>query len=58
VADLVEPARLTTLDQFDEATKGLAIATAWLRSKAAHDRDPAAPETAPLWPHRVYGPDN
>jgi hypothetical protein len=51
VADLVEPARATTLDQFDEGRRGLEIATAWLRSKAARavdDRDPVAPETAPL----------
>jgi hypothetical protein len=51
VADLVEPARATTLDQFDEGRRGLEIATAWLRSKASRgvdDREPAAPETAPL----------
>jgi alkanesulfonate monooxygenase SsuD/methylene tetrahydromethanopterin reductase-like flavin-dependent oxidoreductase (luciferase family) len=44
VADLVEPARATTLDQLDEGRQGLAIAKAWLRSKAAHDRDPAGPK--------------
>jgi hypothetical protein len=46
VADLVEPARVTTLEQFDEGRRGLEIATAWLRSKASRavdDRDPAAP---------------
>jgi hypothetical protein len=51
VADLVEPVRATTLDQIDEGRRGLEIATAWLRSKAdraVDDRDPAAPETAPL----------
>jgi len=45
VADLVEPARATTLEQFDEARRGLEIATAWLRSKAARavdDREPAS----------------
>jgi len=35
VADLVEPARATTLDQLDEGRRGLEIATAWLRSKAS-----------------------
>jgi hypothetical protein len=34
VADLVEPARVTTLEQFDEGRRGLEIATAWLRSKS------------------------
>lgn len=51
VADLVEPARATTLEQFDEGWRGLEIATAWLRSKASRtvdERDPAAPEPAPL----------
>jgi hypothetical protein len=51
VADLVEPVRATTLDQLDEGRQGLAIATAWLRSKASRavgDRDPAASETASL----------
>jgi hypothetical protein len=51
VADLVEPARATTLEQFDEGRRGLEIATAWLRSKASRavdDQAPAAPETAPL----------
>jgi hypothetical protein len=51
VADFVEPARVTTLEQFDEGRRGLEIATAWLRSKAlrgADDRDPAASETARL----------
>jgi hypothetical protein len=51
VADLVEPARVTTLEQFDEGRRGLEIATAWLRSKrslAADDLDRAAPETAAL----------
>jgi hypothetical protein len=50
VADLVEPARVTTLDQLDEGRRGLEIATAWLRSKASRavdDREPTAPETAP-----------
>jgi hypothetical protein len=51
VEDLVEPARATTLDQFDEGRRGLELATAWLRSKASRavvDPDPAAPEAAPL----------
>jgi hypothetical protein len=51
VADLVAPARATTLDQLDEGRQGLAIATGWLRSKASRavgDRDPAASETASL----------
>jgi hypothetical protein len=50
LADLVEPARATTLEQFDEGRRGLEIATAWLRSKASRavdGRDPAAPKTAP-----------
>lgn len=51
VADLVEPARAATLEQFDEGRRGLEIATAWLRSKAIRavdDRDPTAPDAAPL----------
>jgi hypothetical protein len=51
VADVVEPARATTLDQFDEGRRGLEIATTWLSSKASRavdDREPAAPDTAPL----------
>ena len=51
VADLVEPARAATLEQFDEGRRGLEIATAWLRSKATRavdDRDPTAPDAAPL----------
>src|SRR5688500_3748632 len=55
VADLIEPARATTLEQFDEGRRGLEIATAWLRSKASRavdDRAPGAPETAPLRPRR------
>jgi hypothetical protein len=47
VADLVEPARATTLDQFDEGRQGLAIATAWLRTKAARAVD-RPPESSPL----------
>lgn len=35
VADLVEPARASALDKLDEGRQGLAIATAWLRSKNA-----------------------
>ena len=34
VTDLVEPARVTTLDKLDEGRQALTIATAWLRSKA------------------------
>jgi hypothetical protein len=51
VADLIEPARATTLDQFDEGRRGLEIATAWLRSKASRavvDGDPVAPGAAAL----------
>lgn len=35
VADLVEPARATTLDKLDEGRRALTIATDWLRSKRA-----------------------
>jgi hypothetical protein len=38
VADLVEPARATALDQLDEGRHGLEIATAWLRSRAGSSR--------------------
>jgi hypothetical protein len=51
VADLVEPARVITLEQFDEGRRGLEIATAWLRSKGSRtvsDPDPAASEVATL----------
>ena len=51
VADLIEPPRVITLEQFDEGRRGLEIATAWLRSRALRgvgDHAPAAPETAPL----------
>lgn len=34
LADLVEPARSSALDKLDEGRQALAIATAWLRSKA------------------------
>ena len=34
LADLVEPARSSTLDKLDEGRQALTIATAWLRSKA------------------------
>lgn len=34
-ADLIEPARSTALEKLDEGRQALAIATAWLRSKAS-----------------------
>jgi hypothetical protein len=34
VTDLVEPARVTTLEKLDEGRQALTIATGWLRSKA------------------------
>ena len=33
LADLVEPARSTTLDKLDEGRQALTIATNWLRTK-------------------------
>jgi hypothetical protein len=50
VADVVDPARATTLEQFDEDRRGLEIATAWLRSKASRPADDprsGRAETAP-----------
>jgi len=44
--DLVEPARVTTLEQLDEGRRALAIATGWLRSRAS-GRLPSEPVEPP-----------
>lgn len=39
-ADLVEPAKVTALEQLDEGRQALGIATSWLRGKMEPSRDP------------------
>lgn len=47
VADLVEPARVTTLEKLDEGRQALKIATGWLRSRASAANPIAAEDSDP-----------
>jgi len=50
LADLVEPARVTTLEKLDEGRRALTIATSWLRTKLAPSRVETDVESAPEAP--------
>ena len=52
VADLVEPARVTTLEKLDEGRRALTIATGWLRSKLEPSRAETDADSASEAPPR------
>ena len=52
LADLVEPARATTLEKLDEGRRALTIATGWLRSRLEPSRAGIVGDSAPETPTR------
>ena len=50
LADLVEPARVTTLEQLDEGRRALTIATRWLRAKLEPSRAGIVGDSVPEAP--------
>lgn len=52
LADLVEPARVTTLEKLDEGSQALTIATGWLRAKLEPSPSDTDADSTPEAPTR------